>query len=347
MRVCVPQTQHYGLGNELCVIGKAMCAAYACGLRMPLPYWARRDRKYHLERYFPLSWSDRWVHLRARLQRPRVTFSEEDHLGTGVVDFGEAARVFLQNRGLDQGPVTLTVEGMWGGFAPIVKCKPFVREILLRMPWSQRNYFNTLSRMDPHKLTVAVHVRLGDFGGLAAGQAWTPGTWNTRLPVAWYDHVCDAIRRALPGKTQFLLLTDGDPAELGSWVDKYEPVTTGGQRLKVCSDMALMADADLLVCSVSSYSFWGAFLSNNPYVLFGSALGHDAEGAWLWPDEPRPDAPPDAAAQPWFRGVGMDMGDALPDPLRDDLLRRLERKRSAHRDIILGGRGAVTEKSAT
>jgi len=51
--------------------------------------------------------------------------------------------------------------------------------------------------------------------------------------------------------------------------------------------MLALADADLLVCSVSSYSAWAAFLSNTPYLWFEPNL-QQMDGYYsIWGHEAR------------------------------------------------------------
>ena len=194
MRLCIPVTQHFGLGNELMPIAKSFCAAQECGLRLTCPQWARADRKYHHERYFPAPWRDRLLTRFGRLQRC-VTFSEADYRATGVVDYGQAARAFLEFKGLTTGPLTFYTEGMWGGFASIVNSRPYIRSLLLQMPFTLSNCQAVLRRLDPAKLTVAVHVRSGT-SRRRAGRNGSParGTracrWNgtSRSAAQWRRH---------------------------------------------------------------------------------------------------------------------------------------------------------------
>jgi len=45
-----------------------------------------------------------------------------------------------------------------------------------------------------------------------------------------------------------------------------------------CSDLLALARADLMVCSVSSFSVWAAFLSGKPYLWYGPNLHAHSEG---------------------------------------------------------------------
>jgi hypothetical protein len=331
MRLCIPITQHFGLGNELMAIAKAFCAAQECGLRLVYPQWERADRKYHHERYFPAPWKDRLLARYGRFQR-RVSFAQADYRATGVVDYGRAARAFLQSRGLTAGPLTLYTEGMWAGFASIVNSRPYVRSLLLQMPFTLSNYYAVFRRLEPAKLTVAVHVRLGDFAPPGRAE-WKPGTWNTRLPLEWYESVCSAVASSFGARAQFILCSDGTVDECDRLIRRFQPIHTIGQPLNSCSDMLLMADADLLVGSISMFSFWAAFLSERPYILYAPAARREGGCAFLWE---RP-ADADSTLVGWQRGFVMEREARLPEALAAALERRLTEKAARPWDLVLGG----------
>jgi hypothetical protein len=331
MRLCIPVTQHFGLGNELMAIAKAFCAAEECGLRLVQPGWAREDRNYHHERYFPAPWKDRLLARYGRWQRS-VTLTEADYRATGLIDYGQAARAFLESKGLIAGPLTFYAEGMWAGFPSIINSRPYVRSLLLRRPFTLSNYYAVARRLDPVKLTAAVHVRLGDFAP-PSGEEWKPGTWNTRLPLEWYESVCGAVAAAFGPRVQFVLCSDGTAEECGRLIRRFQALHTIGQRLNSCSDLLLLADADLLVCSISSFSFWAAFLSERPYVVYARAARREGGCASLW------ERSADAASIPagWHRGFLMDEETCLPEALATALERRLAEKAARPRDLVLGG----------
>ena len=312
-------------------IAKAFCAAQECGLRLVHPQWARANRKYHHERYFPAPWKDRLLAGCAGFQR-RVTFTHSDYRATGLVDYGQAARAFLESRELTTRSLTFYAEGMWGGFPSVVNSRSYVRSLLQRMSFTLSNYYEVVRRLDPAKLTVAVHVRLGDFAP-PSGSEWKPGTWNTRLPLEWYESVCSAVAAAFGSRAQFILCSDGTADDCDRLIRRFQPTHTIGQPLNSCSDMLLMADADLLICSISSFSFWAAFLSERPYVVYAPAARHEGDCAFLW------ERPADADSTPGGcqRGFAMDREARLPEALAATLQQRLAEKMARPRDLILGG----------
>jgi hypothetical protein len=86
-------------------------------------------------------------------------------------------------------------------------------------------------------------------------------------------------------------VTDGDAEQLRDFVDEFKPLTSFHQRRTACSDLLVAAHADLLVCSISSFSMWAAFLSNAPYIWFLPHL-QNADGCYsIWGNEPQQQAP--------------------------------------------------------
>jgi hypothetical protein len=89
----------------------------------------------------------------------------------------------------------------------------------------------------------------------------------------------------MPGRIQFLLLTDAPEASMTPFLNRFRPLTTSHLRHATPSDLLLMGKADCTVCSVSSFSMWGAFLSDAPYLWFAPNLQSHGEYASLWGHE--------------------------------------------------------------
>ena len=58
-------------------------------------------------------------------------------------------------------------------------------------------------------------------------------------------------------------------------------ITTGDIPDGDCSDLLMLASADLLLCSTSTYSSLAAFLSDAPYLWFAPNLHGNAQARWL------------------------------------------------------------------
>ena len=108
---------------------------------------------------------------------------------------------------------------------------------------------------------------MGDFLPVANPKEYQ-GLWNTRVPLAWYVNICRQLKAALGDNVTFMLLTDGTEAELKDFVAEFNPITNFGQPYAVVSDLLALATADVLVCSISSYSMWGVMLSGAPYFWY-------------------------------------------------------------------------------
>lgn len=349
MRLCIPKIGRAGLGNELFPVAKAFCASAELGLRMVAPRWRKGRPGRDYTSYFPTPLRDTWLTLAGSLQRHQVVFTEADYYETGLPDYGKAARAFLESRGLiDADSLTLYTEGMWGGFLSIWNSRPLVRSMLLKMPFTLRNYYEVASQLDPCKLTVAVNIRMGDFREPETAASIQPGMWNVRLPLSWFESVCTAVSRAFPGDVQFLLITDGTAEECESFLRRLNlhwaghgafPFKTKQHELHVCSDLALMADADLLVCSLSAFSLWGAFLSSEHYVWFAPSLHRVRGYLCIWEEDLVVDTAADSGDTEslWLRGVPMGYEEELPSGLKESLEATLVKKASRRGDLIIGG----------
>jgi hypothetical protein len=156
---------------------------------------------------------------------------------------------------------------------------------LLKARNAVSNIHATLRNVDPEKLLVAVHIRGGDFSP-ASDEADYRGRFNVALPLDWYLATCASLDRALPGRIQFLLLTDASKESVKPFLDRFNALTTSHLHHTAPSDLLLMGMADSIVCSVSSFSMWGAFLSEGPYFWFAPNLQAHGEYVSLWGNEP-------------------------------------------------------------
>ena len=272
-----------GLANEIFPLAKAWLAARALGVPLvPLP-WGLNRRPYW--RHFSSSRFDVLPYAMAMACRQHISFAEAEYRACGLVDYGEAVASWAAARELGQRRTALTHDGMWGGFPSIHKARRYVHEYLMTSPFAATNMRDILLRVPSRSVLIGVHVRRDDFAappraGLKAG------LWNVRIPVEWYATVCQRIRTMWGDTAQFLVVTDhleGDVAELAV---QLRALTTVGQRYPDVSDLLLLARADLLVCSVSSFSLTAAWLSDAPYLWPREQL-HSRDG-WLsmWGGEP-------------------------------------------------------------
>lgn len=341
MRFCFPGwfgPRHAGLGNELIPLAKAFIASRELGIPMLPTAWGLNDRGYR--HYFGTSRFD-WVRLYALSRAlPRYTFREEDYLATGEADYGRAVRAFAKEKGLEKkGSYAFLTDGLWGAYYGIRHAKSFILRTLLNTRHTVRNLYEFQKRREGVGLLVAVHVRLTDFLVVTPETDYR-GTWNTRLSLEWYMKVCRSIREALGDRARFLLMSDGTPDELREFLDEFQPLTTFDQSDTAVSDLLLLADADALVCSISSYSQWAAFLSGSPYIWYRPHLRPVGEYLTMWESiavDPEKDGPP---AVQYPRGVPVDDGGEVPTWLLDHLVVRAGMNR-ASTDLVRNG-GVLT-----
>lgn len=274
MRFCFPGwfgPRGAGLGNELIPLAKAFIASQELGIRLLPTAWGLNSRGYR--RYFGTSRFD-WVRLYA-LSRvlPAYRFREEDYAATGEIDFDRAVRVYADRVGLagKQNYVFLT-DGLWGEYYPLRKARAFILQTLYATRYTVKNMYEFRKRLaGSSNLTVAVHIRLTDFIKNTPTTDYR-GLWNTRIPLDWYFRVCRSLRDLLGGRVTFCLVSDGTAEELADFITEFKPVTTFDQKHSAISDLLNMTTTDALVCSISSYSQWAAFLSGVPYFWYRPQL---------------------------------------------------------------------------
>ena len=112
---------------------------------------------------------------------------------------------------------------------------------------------NAVSKV-PHTLgdCIAIHVRLGDYPP------------ELRINLGWYIDVVKLISEHLRCATRFLLFSDGSDEELGDLLslDEVSRVSYGN----ALADMVAISRCKALIGSDSTFSGWGAYLGQIPFV---------------------------------------------------------------------------------
>lgn len=329
-----------GLGNEMLPWAKGMIASQVLNATLIGPSWGLNKRKYH--RNFQASRLDFLLEdILVRL--PHYYFAERDYIESGEVDFGAAIHSWARRHGLlRKKHFIVTVDGMYGsyygGYTAIHNARPFLWARLLNSCDAITNVYRIASKLNRRKLFVAVHMRFGgDFTTLNEDDNMR-GRFNIVIPGEWYLHACQALVDELGDSVQFYFFTDRGGPEFDEAVRRFNPGQVRQAGLTECSDLVLMAQADLRICSISSYSMMASFLSDGPYLWYEPQLTH-ADGVynlWGW-EEPqrRKGSLTDLSAtlartiepgSPWeseFRGYTMQTGGAAPAGLLTQLRRRL------------------------
>lgn len=352
MRICIPHIfgrRGAGLGNELFPWAKAFLASQALDADFFHPAWGLNARGYHRDfRTTRLDWLGQDI---VKLALPTVSFDEPAYRATGKEDYGQAVAAYAAEHGLARRRhFVFLASGMWGGFHAIRQARVFVLAELLKARMAVQNVHAVLEQAHAGKALVAVHIRRGDFQQVQRNGD-IRGRFNVALPLAWYMATCAAIQRACGDAVQFLLLTDAAPQEVQPFIDAFAPLTTFHLRQTACSDLLLMAFADSLVCSVSSYSMWGAFLSNAPYLWCAANLQDHAGYASLWGHEHAQQASSGTTARNLetiraagedfstlaaARGVPVGFSGDVPTPFCEKLL-AAKRDRAIEQDLIFYG----------
>lgn len=324
-----------GLGNEMLAWGKGWIASRVLDARLVGPSWGLNERRY--DRNFR---TPRWdFALEETLKRfARYTFTEADYDATGEADFGDALEKWAQKCGLGQsGSYVVAVEGMWGGYRAIHKARNFLLAQLLNSRDALKNVYSAVRR-DQNKLFVTVHMR-AERDGFADTRAdeEVRGRFNIFVPGEWYLSVCEALQRQFGERVQFHFLTDKRDAVFEEAVRRFNPGQTVQSGFTECSDLLLMTEADLRVCSVSSYSLAACFLSGGPYLWYEPQLTLRDGVYSLWGNEARQQeaGSPTAEALEYAKtmtgldgvpGIGMRLGEAAPDVMVRTLEQRLRMK---------------------
>jgi hypothetical protein len=288
LRYCLPRVtgRGAGLGNELISWARAFLASQLLDAKLLPPAFGLNSRRYW--RHFGTPRHDWLTHRALEKVLPVVEFTEADYVRLGGGDFVTVFHQFAEDNTLNtRGSYVLATEGMWGGYRHIAQARDFVYSTLYQSHFAARNLLTINSRLHKDKVTVAMHVRLGDFGAVPLELASYRGQFNLALPLAWYRNIALSIQRQLGDQVQFLIVSDGTAEQMQPLTAQLDAVTTSEIPDSDCSDLLALANADLLVCSVSSYSTTAAFLSDSPYLWFEPNLQYHLEGGYsIWGHEP-------------------------------------------------------------
>lgn len=274
-----------GLGNELTPWARSFLAAQVVGAHAFKPTFGLNKRQYW--RHFGTPRYDWLLHKGLERVLPVVEFTESDYIRHGAGDFLDAFSTFAEENNLyHRNNYLLVTEGMWGGYRHISAAKDFVYSTLYQSKFAAKNLLTIKARLNQNKLVVAMHIRLGDFSAATPNISDYRGKFNIALPLDWYRNIAKNITKQIGDNVQFLIISDGTDAQLKPLLDEIPAITTNDIPDSDCSDLLALAQADLLVCSVSSYSAWAAFLSDAPYIWFEPNLQKHKEGYYsIWGHE--------------------------------------------------------------
>jgi len=330
-----------GLGNELLPFAKGWLASQALDAHLVGPSWGINKRRYY--RNFSTPRFD-FLCEDALLRLPHHNFTEADYRATGVIDFGEAIKTWAVERGLIRNRSFLvSVGGMWGGYPAIWNARAFLLAKLLGSRDALRNVYQVSSTIKRRDLFIAVHMRTSKNEFLSLTSDESPrGKFNILIPGEWYLWVCEQLHKHFHGRIHFHFFTDRGGPDFDEAVRRFNPGQIAQHGLTECSDLLLMAQADLRVCSISSYSLMASFLAGGPYLWYKPQLTPRNGLLTLWGNENSQQHPDSLSSQSVefisnfvstregdhplpldFLGSTMDVGDPLPDSLLTLLEQRL------------------------
>ncbi len=274
MRWSIPQLispRGAGLGNEIFPWAKAYLASSALGLRLVDPPWRLNTRRY--DRELDAGPWDTIGYLATRAL-PSAEVSRAMVIETGKLDYYEAMKALGPELRRQRVASVLHTSGMHGGYLGIRRARPFLRRSLLGAPAAVAATEQILELPGP-RVRIGVHVRAGDFD---EGRQVQPGVFNERLPLAWSIEVVNSLAEALESDVRVFLASDEPSQSL------TEAFTVAGRPPEIlCTtsvgDLAVLADCDLIVSSVSSFSMLAIFLSDAFYVWHKDQLS--SQNGWL------------------------------------------------------------------
>lgn len=273
-------TRGAGFGNEVIAWGKAFIGAQELGLQTLHPAWALNERKYRHD--FGTSLFD-WPAHQALRGLPKITV--DSALAATHDDYADVMRDLRERVERKRGPLAVFhTSGMSGGYYGIRGARGYLRAAITTPSHVAPDAYQIAARLAPEKLTVALHIRAGDFAANTEGP--NPGQFNTMLPIDWYAATGKSLRAAYGDRIQFSIFTDdeGNPG-IVSLAQELQAVPLPVRAKPLLSDIHAMASADLLICSVSSLSMFAAFISEKPYIWYGPHLGERNGLRSIWGHE--------------------------------------------------------------
>ena len=117
--------------------------------------------------------------------------------------------------------------------------------------------------------TIGIHVRLGDFNPAPPQSNADQPVTNVRLPIEWYVHAMQQIRRHC-GPIQAEVFSDGSDTELAQLlrVRGVMRVNYGSS----ISELLALSRCRILVASGSTFSMWASYLGRMPAVWHPTRL---------------------------------------------------------------------------
>jgi len=206
-------------------------------------------------------------------------------VATGASDYFAAMQKLRPDVLSRRVPVVLHGSGMSGGYLGIRRARAYLRKSILGAP-SAVHVDELVDEIEPTRVRIGVHYRGGtDFAEQPAVKA---GEFNSRLPIEWYESVVQSLGKQLAVPVEVFLASDTESTPLAEalCIDGRYPKRIASTSV---GDLAVLANCDIIISSVSSFSMLAIFLSNAPYVWHADNLCVDGGWASIWGYEPHED----------------------------------------------------------
>ena len=173
-----------------------------------------------------------------------------------------AARIFSQQHSLhERSHYVVNITGLWGAFSGLEHARHFLLSRLLNTRFTVENLATISSWLSPSRLRVGIHVRRGDFA--------PPFSWeytaavNMSWPDQWYLNIMHQICAEFGGdNVDFVLCSNGTKSELEPFrISEYAHISSLLPFSDI-SDLLSLAECDLILPSMSTFSFWACFFSS-------------------------------------------------------------------------------------
>lgn len=268
MKICLPMIRGKGpgLGNILIPWSRSFLMSQVLDATTLIPALGRNDRNY--KDHFSTPKFDWFFQKLLSFGFPTYSFRQDDYLTFGGGNVIDSIKEYAAYHKLDDKQhYLITTEGMWGGYYHISEAKDFIKSTLYNTAYAPRNLMKIERRLNSRKITIGMHIRLGDFATYRPELNYK-GKFNISLPLDWYYNLANNIYRKLGDNVEFLIVTDGTADQVKMLTDSFPCVLTSDINYSDCSDILALSRTDLIICSISSFSCTATFISDAPYIWF-------------------------------------------------------------------------------
>lgn len=268
----ITSTRGAGLGNEVFPWAKAYLGAIAFDAHLVDPPFLLNPGRY--DRELDVGGISATVRYVAVNSLPATVVDQPLLDSLGSVDYYDAMCTLRRTIGTKSSLTLRHTTGMQNGYLGIRRARPFLRSRLLGTESALRHLVS-LSAVRDSAITVGLHIRGSDFN---EHRVITPGIFNVTLPDAWYRDVLDSVHRELNRPLQVYVASTVPSERLEHLLDLPGCSVTllSGSATE---DLAVLANCDFIIPSISSYSLLAIFLSDAFYCWPQEHLND--MGGWL------------------------------------------------------------------